>query len=232
MKAALIIAILATFFCGNAFADENWQQALGEMPLGTNVTELTRTNCIPLMLNAFQSNSIVKALVFMPGAADEFVFLRRAHATLTKDNPSLMDAVVALTNQTYIRADFRPPFLLLYTTEDSLPPIAIIKNKSTAAKLQARIVPGRIVLCDSNWDYSRRAVAGKVNVRVLPFSDDPGTWHFWPNNFAACGVTQWELLEALALSDKTTFTVHWLTADYAPDMRSGPVEGLKSFPGK
>lgn len=232
MKKALAILIFVVGLCIRVFADENWQQTLSQMPLNTNTKELTRTNCLPLMLNAFQSNIVVKALIFMPGAADEFVFLRRAHASLTNDNPSLMDAITALTNQTYIRTDFRPPFLLLYTTEDEREPIATIKSKSTAAKLQARIVRDRMVLYDSNWDYSRRAVARKVSVSIVPYSDSPNSWHFWPNNFAACGLTQWELLEALALSGKTTFTVHWLSVDYALDMRSGPVENLKSFPGK
>jgi hypothetical protein len=232
MKTPLTIFIVVAGLCASAFADENWQQALSQMPLNTNAKNLTRTNCIPLMLNAFQSNSVVKALIFLPGAADEFVFLRRAHASLTNDNPSLMDAITALTNQTYIRAEFRSPFLLLYTTEDELEPIAIVKSKSTATKLQARLVPGRMVLYDSNWDYSRKAVAEKVSVSVVPYSDSPNSWHFWPNNFAACGLTQWELLEALALSGKTTFTVHWLTADYTLDMRSGPVQDLKSFPAK
>ncbi|HTR43742.1 MAG TPA: hypothetical protein VMH87_19185 [Pseudomonadales bacterium] len=231
MRIALAIFALAAGLCINAFADETWQAALGRMPLGAETKELSRTNCIPLMLNAFQSNSVVKALVFMPGAADEFVFLRRANATLTNANPSLLDAVTALTNQTYIRADFRPPFLLLYTTEDELDPIAVVKSKSTAAKLQARTVPDRLVLCDSNWDDSRKAVARKVSISVLPVSNAVSSWHFWPNNFVACGVTQWELLEALALSGKTTFTLHWLTVDYELDKRSGPVENLKSFPG-
>lgn len=232
MKTALAIFIFVTGLWISSFADESWQQVLSQMPLGSNATELTRTNAIPLMLNAFQSNSVVKALIFMPGAADEFVFLRRAHATLTNANPSLMDAITALTNQTYIRAEFRPPLLLLYTTEDDLETVATIKSKSAAARLRARTVPGQMVLCDSNWDYSRKAVAKKVRVTVLPFADDPSSWHFWPNNFAACGVTRWELLEALALSGKTTFTVHWLTVDYTLDMRSGPVQNLKSFPGK
>lgn len=232
MKAALAILVLVTGLGVVACADEGWQEALSRMPLGSNVTELTRTNAIPLMLNAFQSNSVVKALIVMPGAADEFVFLRRAHATLTNANPSLMDAVIALTNQTYIRAEFRPPLLLLYTMEDDLGTIATIKSKSAAARLRARTVPGRMVLWDSNWDYSRKAVAKKVRVTVLPFADDPSSWHFWPSNFAACGVTQWELLEALALSGKSTFTVHWLIAKYALDMRSGPVQNLKNFPGK
>jgi len=231
MKAALAIFLFVTGLCASTFAEENWQQALSQMPLGSNLKELNRTNGISLMLNAFESNSVVKAVIFMPGAADEFVFLRRAHAVLTNANPSLMDAVTALTNQTYIRAEFHSPFLLLYTTEDDLEPIAVVKNRSAARKLRARTVPDRIILCDSNWDYSRKAVAKRVSVTVLPFADDPGSWHFWPNNFAACGVTQWELLEALALSGKTTFTLHWLTVNYASDMRSGPVQNLETFPG-
>lgn len=229
-KALLAIFILASGF--KIFADETWQDALGRMPLGVHITELNRTNGIPAMLNAFQSNSVVKALVVMPGAADDFVFYRRAHATLTSANPTLADAVVALTNQTYIRAEFRSPFLLLYTSEDSLGPIAVIKNKSTAAKLRARMVPDRMVFCDSNWDYVRPALQKKLSVGIRPFSNAPDSWHFWPNNFAACGLTQWELLEAAALSGKTTFTVHWLTVDFKLDTRAGPMPPLKKFPAQ
>ena len=231
MKSALLVIFI--FVLGShIFATETWQDALSRMPLGTNVTELNRTNGIATMLNAFQSNSVVKALIFMPGAADDFVFYRRAHATLTNANPTLADAVVALTNQTYIQAEFRSPFLLLYTTEDSLGPISVIKNKSTAAKLQARLVPGRMVFCDSNWDDTRPAVQKKLSVGVRPFANAPDSWHFWPNNFAAYGLTQWELLEAVALSGKTTFTAHWLTADFKLDTRAGPVQQLKKFPAQ
>ena len=200
-RSFILLAWLAT----TAFADDNWQSALSQMPLGipqSGITELNRTNCVPLMLNAFQSNGVVKALVFMPGAADDFVFYRRAHVTLTHANLSLADVITALTNQTYIRVCFRPPFLLLYTTEDDLGPIATIKSKSALARLQARTVPGRMYFCDSNWDFTRRAVAGKASIGVRPFSDSPGSWHFWPNNFVAYNLTQWELLEAVALSGK------------------------------
>jgi hypothetical protein len=231
MKAiALAILILAFGLCGKTFADDSWQDALDRMPLGTGAIELSRTNAIPLMLNAFQSNSVVKAFIFMPGAADDFVFFRRAHATLTNANPSLTDAIAALTNQTYIRVVFRPPFLLLYTTEDTLGPVATIKSKSALARLQTRTVPGHLLFCDSNWDFTRRDVAGRLSIGVRPFSDSPSSWHFWPNNFAAYDLTQWELLQATALSGKTVFTLHWLTADYTLDMRAGPVENLKTFP--
>ena len=43
-----------------AFAgDETWQAALGRMPLGSRVPELIRTNCVAVMLHAFQSNDVV-----------------------------------------------------------------------------------------------------------------------------------------------------------------------------
>ncbi|MGB7768849.1 MAG: hypothetical protein WBN22_08355 [Verrucomicrobiia bacterium] len=210
-------------------AQETWQGALSRIPLGTNVTELNRTNCTLLMLNAFQSNAVVKALIFMPGATDELDFFRRAHAKLTNANPSLLDAVVALTNQTYIRATFRPPLLLLHTTEDPLAVIAIIKSKSTAAKLHQKIVPDRVVFNDAGWDGVRAVLSRELSISLRPFSNAPDSWHFYRHNFVACGVTQWEMLETIALADKTQFIVHWLTADFQMDQRSGVVPDVKNL---
>ena len=51
-------------------AAETWPAALSAMPLNTNVTQLNRTNCVGILLRAFQSNDVVKALIFMPGATD------------------------------------------------------------------------------------------------------------------------------------------------------------------
>lgn len=231
MKTARIIFLILAFgFCGKVFAEETWQDALSKMPLQTNATELNRTNCVPLMLNAFQSNGVVKALIFMPGATDEIYFFRRAHATLTNSNPSLLDAVAALTNQTYIQATFQPPLLLLHTTEDSLAGFATVKNESTAVKLRQRLVPNRVLFNDADWDSLRPVLNKKLSVGLRPFSGAPETWHFYRHSFVACGVTEWEMLESIALADKTTFTVHWLTADFQSDRRIGVVPQLKKSP--
>ena len=48
------------------------QSALAQMPFPLHVTELNRSNCVEVMLGAFQSNHVIKALIFMPGATDEF----------------------------------------------------------------------------------------------------------------------------------------------------------------
>jgi hypothetical protein len=224
--------ILLAWLVTTALAGENWQSKLSAMALGTNVTELNRTNCVPLMLNAFQSNGVVKALVFMPGATDELYFFRRAHATLTNSNPSLLDALTALTNQTYIQVTFQPPLLLLHTTEDSLDGFATVKNESTAAKLRPRIVPDRLLFNDADWENLRSVLDKKMSVGLRPDPDAPETWHFYRHSFAACGVTQWEMLETIALAGKTTFTVNWLTAGFQPDARAGVVPKLEKFPGR
>ena len=210
-------------------ASETWQDALGRMPLGTNVAELNRTNCVSLMLNAFQSNAVVKALIFLPGATDELYFFRRAHTRLTKANPSLLDAVVALTNQTYIQAMFQPPLLLLRTTEDPANVIAVIKNKSTATKLRMKSIPDRFVFIDAGWDEVRAVLRKKLSVGLRPFSDTPDSWHFYRHNFAVCGVTEWGMLEAIAWTGKTSFTVHWWTVHFQIDRRSGAVPAIKNL---
>jgi len=219
-------------FCATAqyaSAGEPWQDALGQMPLAAGVTELNRTNCVPLMLDAFQSNGVVKALIFMPGATDELYFFGRAHAALTNAAPSLLDAVTALTNQTHIQATFQPPLLLLHTTEDSLDEIATVKNKSTAAKLHQRLVPGRVLFNDADWGDVRATLKGKLSIGLRPFENDTETWHFYRHDFAACGVTDWEMLETLALAGKTTFTVNWRTAEFQPDRREGVAPKLETF---
>jgi hypothetical protein len=226
---ALLIALAWLAVTETVSAGETWQDALYRMPLGTNAAELNRTNCVPLMLDAFQSNAVVKALIFLPGATDELYFFRRVHAGLTNANPSLLDAVVALTNQTYVRATFQPPLLLLHTSEDALQVITTVKHKSTAARLRERLIPDRLVFTDAGWDEVRAALGKRLSIGLRPFSDTPESGHFYRHNFAACGATEWEILEAIALADKTTLTVHWWTVVFQIDRRSGTVPEIKNL---
>jgi hypothetical protein len=229
MAINLFVGLWLVVAGSTGLAQETWQSALSQMPLKTKAAELNRTNCVPLMLNAFQSNAVVKALIFMPGALDELYFYRRVHARLTNSNPTLLNAVTALTRQTYIQATFQPPWLLLHTTEDSLNVIAIVKNKSTAAKLHRKIISSRVVFNDAGWDEVRAKLSEKLDIGLRPFSNAPDSWHFYRHNFVACGLTDWEMLEAIALADKTKFTVHWLTADFEIDQRDGVVPDAKNI---
>src|SRR5215471_19382129 len=122
---ALLLAFAARAADGG---DSSWQSALREMPLLGSPRQLNRTNCVAVMLDSFRSNQVVKALVFMPGATDEFYLFHRAKADLMNSTPSLLDAVNSLTNQTLIRATFHPPLLLLHTDEDPVEPMIVTKH--------------------------------------------------------------------------------------------------------
>jgi hypothetical protein len=188
-------------------AAETWPAALSRMPLGTNVTQLNRTNCVGIMLRAFQSNDVVKALVFMPGATDEFYFFRRAKADLTNGPASLLDAVSALTNQSLIRATFRPPLLLLHTAEDLLEPVIKIEHQATADKLKQARFAVHAIYNDCDWEAMRKALKSSLHIDLLPWPRTHDSWHFYRHSFAEWNLTGWEALEATALAGETTVTV-------------------------
>lgn len=188
-------------------AADNWQEPLSRMPLETNVNQLNRSNCVQLMLSAFRSNDVVKALIFMPGATDEFYMFKRASATLTNSSPTLLDAVTALTNQTEIRVTFLPPMLLLHTDEDPLEPLFEVKNESTVAKLKKKSFLPHAQYYDKDWEFLFPIFTRKININILPKPHTRDTFHFYRHSFAGWNLTAWEAIEALSLAGKTKFTV-------------------------
>lgn len=214
--------ILCFWFCLAplvVFAEDDWQTALRQMPLGTNVTELNRTNCVKVMLNAFQSNAVVKALIFMPGATDEFYMFRRAKAELTNASPSLLDAVVALTNQTLIHVTFRPPLLLLHTDEDPLDPLSEIKHPETANRIQQTQFVPHVIYNDRDWDFLLPILKKKLHARFSPKMYSRDSWHFYRHSFAGWNLTGWEALQSIALAGKTKFTVDKRLVTFEGDER-------------
>ncbi len=194
---------LFVFLTLPASAIEPWQAALSQMPLATNVIQLNQTNCVRLMLRSFASNDVVKALVFMPGATDEFYMFHRAKAALTNGSPTLLDAVSALTNQTWIRATFLPPLLLLHTDEDPLEPMLTVQHPATAQKFKTgRFLP-YVLYFDRDWDFLQPILKKQLKSDIRPWRYSMDSWHFYRHSFAAWGVTDWEALEAITLAGKT-----------------------------
>jgi hypothetical protein len=200
-------------------AADTWRTALGRMPLGTNVAELNAGNCAPLMMKAFQSNAVVKALIFMPGATDELYFFRRARAALTNDAPSLLDALNALTNQTRIRATFKPPMLLLHGDSDPMEPLAVIKDPITAAAIMHRRFVPHAVYDDRDWDYLLPILGKTCGVDFRPIMYSKYSFHFYRHTFAAWNLSAWEALEAVSLAGKTIFTVKKEEVIFEGDLR-------------
>ena len=200
------------------------------MPLGGHVTQLNRTNCVDVVLHAFQSNSVVKALIFMPGATDEFYMFRRARADLTNAAPSLLDALIALTNQTFIRITFFPPLLLLHTDEDPLDPLIAIQHQPTVDKLKKARFLAHMLYDDRDWDVLQPALKKQLGIDIKPWRYSTDSWHFYRHSFAAWNLTGWEALQAAALAGKTKFTIQHNLAVFQLDERVRAVPKLDAFP--
>jgi len=211
-------------------ADDSWPAALSRMPLGGHVTQLNRTNCVDIVLHAFQSNNVVKALIFMPGATDEFYMFRRARADLTNASPSLLDALSALTNQTLIRITFLPPMLLLHTDEDPLDPLITIEHQPTVDKVKKARFPAHVLYDDRDWEFLQPVLKKQLGIDIQPWRFSTDSWHFYRHSFAAWGLTGWEALEAAALAGKTKFTVRRNLAVFQLDERVRAIPKLDAFP--
>jgi hypothetical protein len=214
---------------GGAMA-ETWQEALGRMPLGTNVSELNRSNCVSLLLRAFKKNGTVKALVFMPGATDEFYFFRRARARLETPFPTLLDALTALTNQTYIEVTYRSPFLLVHSAEDPVEPLIKVEDAPLAKKFRRKRFARRILFNDRQWDYIIRDLAICLNREILPPGGSHESFHFFRHSLAGYDLTDWEALEALSLADKTQVTIRKRAVVFEGDNRSRRTPKLNHIP--
>lgn len=225
----LIVGVLLNLVA--VAAAESWPSALSRMPLGAGARSLNRTNCAPLLLGGFQSNATVKALIFMPGATDELFFFRRVQATLTNANPSLFDALVALTNQSPLRTTFRPPFLLLYSEEDVLELAVTIQHPRTVEKLKAGKPIPHLLTLDRDWNQLLALIKKPISATLLPYRGTRDSWHFYRHTFAGWNLTPWETLEAAALGGKTQFTVLRGTVVFEVDPRLGAIPHLEKFPG-
>jgi hypothetical protein len=218
-RAAILLFFLATL---PAPAQSTWQEELAKMPLAGNTNELNRHNCVKLMLASFQRNPTVQALIFMPGATDEFYFYRRARAILTNNAPTLLDAVAALTNQTYIRATFQPPLLLLHTAEDPLEPIIIIQDQHTADRIRKKHFEKHGVFDDRDWDFLQPYLAFDLDTKMFPVQYTHESHHFFRHSFAEFNLNGWDALRAVALAGKTQFTVQKKRVTFSGDPRVIP----------
>lgn len=212
-------------------ADDSWPAALSRMPLSTGPIELSRTNCAQVILGSFQSNATVKALIFMPGATDELYFFRRVQASVTNAQPSLLDALIALTNQSPLRLTFREPFLLIDTGEDVLDLDITIQHQRTADKLRSGKPLPHLLFIDRDWTQLLGVIKKRIGATLFPYQGTIGSWHFYRHTYAAWNLTPWETLEASALAGKTKFIVTRGRVVFELDERVGTLPKLDRFPG-
>jgi hypothetical protein len=222
--------LLAVLVGGLTARAEDWSAALARMPLGTNVTWLTRTNCAEVLFQALPVDATVKAIVFLPGATDELYFFHRVNARLTNAAPTLLDAVQALTNQSPLRVVFHAPLLLIHSEEDVLELDVKVEHPATVEKLKASVIAGHQEFLDRDWKVVRDHHLRKMSAKISPLNRFSVTRHFYRHTYAGWNLTAWETLEATALAGKTRFTVRKNHVEFDLDERIGRVPRLESFP--
>jgi hypothetical protein len=200
---ALILLAAAT----SVSAEPSWQEELAKMPLTEKPVELNGHNCAPILFSAFQRSPVVQALILMPGATDELYFFRRAHARITNAAPTLLDAVSALTNQTFIQATFRAPLLLLHTVEDPLEPSITVEDERTANRIRKKHFEKHAIFYDRDWDFVEPILAFDLNTRLLPALRSHDSHHFFRNSLVEYDLNGWDALKALALAGKTKVVI-------------------------
>jgi hypothetical protein len=214
--------LLFAIWCSTALSvrgESSWQEEFAKMPLAYTVSELAEKNCADVMLPSLHWNPTVKALVFMPGATDEFYFFHRAKAVLTNSQPTLLDAVAALTNQTFIRATFRSPFLILHTAEDPIEPMGKIEDPKTADRIRAAQFKHFAIYNDRRWDQMQPILQFTLDVRILPGLKTHDTAHFFRHTFCAWELNGMQMLEAMAMAGKTQFTIKKKLVTFEGDTR-------------
>jgi hypothetical protein len=233
----MVSAFLLCFGVELARAGE-WEEPLSRMPLVERVPELNRTNCVRVMLKSFQSNDAVKALVFMPGATDEFYMFRRARARLNGGAPSLLDAVTALTNQTYIRASYQKPLLLLHTDEDPMQPSIRFEEAGLDEKLAEERFVSPAFFDDRDWDYLQPLIKKALHASVLPLTQSFSSWHFYRHSFAGFHLNGDEAIRCITMAGKSKVilrkapAISWHRFDmvFEPDERVRATPKIEAFP--
>jgi hypothetical protein len=226
-KTSLLIIFAAATM---ALRAQTWQDDFAKMPLTEKVSELNGGNCARVLLNSFKRNSSTQALILMPGATDELYFFRRVHARLTNAAPTMLDAIAALTNQTYIETTFEPPLLLLHTVEDPLDPIIVVHDERTAERIRKHHFEKHAVFEDRDWDHVQPDLAFDLNTKVLPGLRSHDSHHFFRHSLAEYDLNGWDALRALALAGKTQVTIQRKLIVFQGDTRyGGPPPHLEDF---
>ncbi len=225
----LWLLLLAASVGGLGLRAQNWEAALADMPLRQPAQLLNRSNCVDVMLGAFTSNATVKAIVFMPGATDEIYFFRRIKAQLANRQPTLLDAVQALTSQSEIRATFQPPLLLLHTAEDTLEPLINIEHPATFERLNAARFTSHVRYNDRNWDDIYPDLR-RLKVSLFPGRDTAGSRHFFRPSLAAWNLTGLEAVRAIALASKTGVAIQRKRLVFTPDRRKEKPSRMEVMP--
>ncbi len=205
----MILLILCAGNNRGACAEETarWQAALAGMPLPAPAPLLNRENVVCVILEAFRSNDLVRAMIVLPGVLNDFYLIHRDQPKLNLRASNVLEAVIALTNATELRATFQAPFLLLHLAEDRLQPRFVIQDPASLRRLESEHHLPHLLYCDAHWGRLQPDLRVSLRRKFRPEAQSTDAWHFERHNLAGWGLSDWEVLVAVSLASATSFRV-------------------------
>jgi hypothetical protein len=200
--AVKFILLLILTLCTQA---QDWRQALAQTPFPKATFHAYQTEPVELLLNAFRPTAEIRGVILMPAASDQLYFFNWGKVELPQ-NPTLLEALNALTNKTQLTYSFVSPFLLIHHPRDTTTdPLTF--GPDVAEKFHKRKKSGRVYYLDRPYDRILPALKKVTGLKNIPDQRDPASWHFYRLSIVAYDPSATELLRAIAYGTKTSVQV-------------------------
>lgn len=194
------------FLCASLRAEEAWIETLKGTPCPTNAIRVHLTEPVELILTSFRPEGDFRGVVLCPSASDDLYFFDWGAVKLEGTNPTLWDALQAITAKARLKLTFAAPFLLIHAERDKLAEPIVVGKEANIEKLAAKI-PGRTYYLDRPWDKLHAQMKKLTGRKILPKQTDSESWHYYRLSFVGYELSTLEFLRAVAYGAKTKVTI-------------------------
>jgi hypothetical protein len=184
---------------------QDFHESLAQTPFSKTQFQAHQTEPVQFILNAFRPTPEMRAVVLMPAASDQLYFFNWGRIELPP-NPTLLDALNALTNKAQLTYTFVAPFLLIHLQRDTTTdPLTLTAD--VPQKFHQRKKYGRVFYLDRPYDRILPDLKKITGLKSFPDQRSPASWHYYRLSFVAYNPTAAELLRAIAYGTKTSVHV-------------------------
>ena len=197
-----------------AIVEEDWITPVSAMALPRGTT-LARSNVVRVLLQSFSSNVTVKAFIVLPGVIDDLYLVHRDASPLNIDARNVAEALLTLTNRTSSRLLFTNSVLLWRTDSDrSAPEFRRIAKSPIPESWEQECSLPRVLWVDAHWQGAQPVLKKGMRITLRPNATAEEAWHFERVNLAANGLSNLDLLQAVALSTGTRVVIRKRTVAF------------------
>lgn len=197
--------LFALLFCLNLRAD--WVETLKRTPCPVTSIHVYQTEPVELILKNFRAEGDFRGVVLCPSASDELYFFDWGTVKIEAANPTLFDALAAITNRTKLQLTFKAPFLLIHAQRDKLDEPISIEPKAEETKLLETKLKGQTYYLDRPWDRIHSRLKKLAKRKIMPSDRDPVSWHYYRISMVGEDLSVMEFIRALAYGAKTTVRI-------------------------